>query len=201
MDDNDLEVNFINISPVFRVDHLGQSALPPELRQLALHRLRSGLERYNTYTGSLAEYHRRTIQKIINIIEATPWNPEHTLQFWDHIRQEDSVSKRSLLEVVPEWGPYMVNSQAPVVNVHYDRVWAMGAAGKETHIDGYLRSHYPGYHVRLVDSILLEELDELDQYAGIISDTYIPNNPHPDYHCLAPELWHIFLCDAIPNAA
>ena len=201
VDDNDLEVNFINISPVLRVDHLGQSALPPELRQLALHRLQQGLARYQTYTGSLAEYHRRTIQKIINIIEATPWNPEHTLQFWDHIRQEDSVSKRSLLEVVPEWGPYMVNSQAPVVNVHYDRVWATGAAGKETHIDDYLRSHYPSYHVRLVDSILLEELDELDQYAGIISDTYIPHNPHTDYHCLAPELWHIFLCDAIPNAA
>lgn len=200
VDDNDLEVNFINISPVFRVDHLGQSALPPDLRSLALHRLNQGLIRYQDYTGSLAEYHRRTIRKIISVIHNTPWNPDHTEKFWDHIRHEDSVSQHKLLDVVPEWGPYMTSRHAPVINVHYDRVWATGAAAKENQIDQYLRENYPQYHVRLVDSILLEELEELYQYPGIISDTYIKDNPHPDYHCLAPELWHIFLCDAIPDA-
>jgi MoaA/NifB/PqqE/SkfB family radical SAM enzyme len=198
-DDNDMEVNFINISPVFRVDHLGQSALPPELRSMALGRLHQGLRRYLDIPGALAEYHRRIIQKIISIINNTPWDPDHTLKFWDHIRQEDTASKRKFLEVVPEWGPYMVSQTSPVLNVHYDRIWAGGAAGKENAIDQYLRSTYPDYCVRLVDSILLEELEELNQWSGIISDTYVFDNPHPDYHCLAPELWHIFLCEAIDD--
>lgn len=92
----------------------------------------------------------------------------------------------------------MVDPQVPKLNVHYDRVWAQDAAGKENAIAQHLRDTYPNHYVRLVDSIILEDLDELDQWPGIISDTYVYDNPHPDYHCLAPELWHIFLCDAIP---
>jgi hypothetical protein len=165
-----------------------------------LDRLQRGLARYKSLDGALAQYHANTIKKIISIIESTPWNPQHTHMFWDHIRREDTASRRKFLDVVPEWGPYLVNDQAPVINVHYDRVWAQGAANKETAIDQQLRSMYPDYHVRLVDSMILEEPEELDQYPGIITDTYLSNNLHPDYHCLAPELWHIFLCDKIHQA-
>ena len=104
--ENDLHVSYINISPVFRVDHLGQGALPPELRELALQRLYQGLEKYKSIGTVLATYHTNLIQRIIDVIESTPHDPVYLPRFIDHIRKEDTVSKRKFLDVVPEWRPW-----------------------------------------------------------------------------------------------
>ena len=81
--------SFINISPVFRVEHLGQSALPPELRSIALERLHTGL-----------------VNSIIAVIETTAYDPVSTADFVKYIQKEDQASARPLCEVVPEWAPY-----------------------------------------------------------------------------------------------
>jgi len=104
--ENDLHVSYINISPVFRVDHIGQGALPPELRELALQRLYQGLEKYKSIGTVLATYHTNLIQRIIDVIESTPHDPVYLPRFIDHIRKEDTVSKRKFLDVVPEWRPW-----------------------------------------------------------------------------------------------
>lgn len=97
---------YLTISPVFRVDHLGQAALPPELRNIALSRLRSGREKYAAITGVKEQYIVEIIDRFINIIESTPYRPEFLPLFIEHIKKEDSVSKKKLVEVVPEWAPY-----------------------------------------------------------------------------------------------
>lgn len=97
--------SYINVSPVFRVDHLGVGALPPELRALALERLTAGqvaLDANNNYD----RYYIELIQRFISVINSTEFNPEYLKQFVEHIRLEDSVSKRTLVEVVPEWAEY-----------------------------------------------------------------------------------------------
>ena len=104
--ENDLHVSYINISPVFRVDHLGQGALPPELRSLALERLQAGQAKYRAIDSVLAKYHTNLIQRIIDVIDSTPHDPNYLPMFIEHIRKEDSVSKKKFLDVVPEWRPW-----------------------------------------------------------------------------------------------
>jgi MoaA/NifB/PqqE/SkfB family radical SAM enzyme len=97
--------SYINVSPVFRVDHLGVGALPPELRQLALSRLANGRLRFSADT-IYDNYYRELVDRYISVIEYTEHCPEFIPQFVRHIRKEDSVSKKPLVEVVPEWAPW-----------------------------------------------------------------------------------------------
>jgi MoaA/NifB/PqqE/SkfB family radical SAM enzyme len=101
----DVDGSYINVSPVFRVDHLGVGALPEPLRVVALERLRQGRLRF--VNGSIYEnYYRELVDKFIGVIESTPYNPDYLRQFVNQIRVEDTVSKFSLIQVVPEWAPY-----------------------------------------------------------------------------------------------
>lgn len=103
---DDLDVSFINISPVFRLDFLGQEVLPPELKEIAVDRLQQGKLRYSAKSGVLELYYTRLIDRIIHIVESAGYRPGYLPQFKDHIRKEDTASKKSLIEVVPEWAPY-----------------------------------------------------------------------------------------------
>jgi MoaA/NifB/PqqE/SkfB family radical SAM enzyme len=111
--ENDLHVSYINISPVFRVDHLGQGALPPALRALSLQRLYQGQEKYRSIGTVLATYHANLIQRIIDVIESTPFNPDYLPRFIQHIQKEDSVSRKKFLDVVPEWRPWFNHQTNP----------------------------------------------------------------------------------------
>ena len=102
----DVAGSFINISPVFRVDHLGQGAVPPELREIALSRLRLGRKRFENNSAIYETYYTQLVDRVISVIESTPYNPAYLPQFIEHIRLEDTVSKKKLIEVVPEWAPY-----------------------------------------------------------------------------------------------
>jgi hypothetical protein len=97
--------SYINISPVFRVDYLGQSALPPELRSIALERLHIGLSQFGT-DSPIDVYYTGLVNSIIAVIETTAYDPVSTTDFVKHIQKEDQASARPLCEVVPEWAPY-----------------------------------------------------------------------------------------------
>jgi hypothetical protein len=91
---------------VFRVDHLGVAALPVELRELALDRLKQGRQRFESSTEIFDTYYTQLVDRFISVIEKTPHNPAYLSQFIKHIHLEDSVSKTKLIEVVPEWASY-----------------------------------------------------------------------------------------------
>ena len=99
----------ITISPVFRVEYLGVSALPPDLRTLALDRLNAGLDRYQQLEGTVANRCVEIISAAKAILDSTPYNQADMFKFVEHIRREDLVSNRPLSDVVPEWQPYFEN--------------------------------------------------------------------------------------------
>jgi organic radical activating enzyme len=106
---NDLK--FASISHVFQ-EHLGIAVMPPELKQLALSRLRAGRQRYEHYL--LPEYNNyesgyvNTIDRLISTVEQVEFNPTALTKFIEHIELEDLASKKPLKEVVPEWAPWFV---------------------------------------------------------------------------------------------
>jgi sulfatase maturation enzyme AslB (radical SAM superfamily) len=103
---NDMAVSYINVSPVFRVDHLGQGAVPPELRSIALERLQQGQAKYQVIQTPQAQYYVRLIQRVIDVINNTPFESRYLPMFKEHIAREDTVSRKKLIEVVPEWQPW-----------------------------------------------------------------------------------------------
>jgi hypothetical protein len=102
--DGNLQGSFINISPVFQ-SYLGQGALTPELRSIALERLKSGLKRFNS-NGPMDMYYISLVNAIISVIDTTTYNPQDHKEFIKYITKEDQVSVFTLREVVPEWAPY-----------------------------------------------------------------------------------------------
>jgi MoaA/NifB/PqqE/SkfB family radical SAM enzyme len=102
----DVNGSFINVSPVFRVDHLGVAALPKELQELALDRLKQGRRRFESSTEIFDTYYTQLVDRFISVLETTPHNPAYLPRFIKHIQLEDLVSKTKLTQVVPEWAPY-----------------------------------------------------------------------------------------------
>jgi MoaA/NifB/PqqE/SkfB family radical SAM enzyme len=103
------DFKFASISQVFQ-SHLGMAVLPPELKELALSRLKEGRRRYEHYLGSeYINYERgyvQTIDRLISTVENSEFSPSDLEKFIDHIRMEDTASKKPLREVVPEWAPW-----------------------------------------------------------------------------------------------
>ena len=106
---NDLK--FASISHVFQ-EHLGIAAMPPELKDLALTRLREGRRRYEHYLDPKYinyEYgYVQTIDRLISTVEHVNFKPEALKRFVSHIELEDLASKKPLSQVVPEWAPWFV---------------------------------------------------------------------------------------------
>jgi MoaA/NifB/PqqE/SkfB family radical SAM enzyme len=106
---NDLK--FASISHVFQ-KYLGVAALPPELKELALQKLKEGRKRYEHYL--LPEYtnyeygYVNTIDRLISTVEHVESDPQALAKFVQHIKIEDTASKKPLVEVVPEWAPWFV---------------------------------------------------------------------------------------------
>ena len=108
--DNDFK--FISISAVYQ-QRLSLAAMPDELRELALSRLRAGRQRYEHYADPryIPNYEcnwLRAIDDLINTVENSQFNPNALQQFIKHIRLEDTASKKPLHAVVPEWAPWFV---------------------------------------------------------------------------------------------
>jgi len=107
---NDLK--FIAVSAVFQQHSLGVAAMPPELKALALQRLKDGRKRYEHYLKlNYANYERNyvtTIDRLIGTIENVEFSPAALDRFINHIRIEDTASKKPLAQVVTEWAPWFV---------------------------------------------------------------------------------------------
>ena len=105
---NDLK--FVAISAVFQQDRLGVAAMPPELKALALERLKAGRLQYEHYLSPTYRNYERnyvqTIDRLIGTIENVEFSPAALTKFVEHIRIEDAASKKPLCEVVPEWAPW-----------------------------------------------------------------------------------------------
>lgn len=97
---NLIQTNKIYLSPVFRTEHLGIGALDQTQRDIVLSRLQAGQEKYSNV---------ELINQVIHIINTTPFNETYQKQFVKYIRNEDAVSKKKLVDVVPEWAPYFTN--------------------------------------------------------------------------------------------
>jgi molybdenum cofactor biosynthesis enzyme MoaA len=103
-------LKYASISHVFQ-EHLGIAALPPELKTVALERLKTGRKRYEHYATPAYLNHEKghyvqTIDRLISTVETVEFNPTALAKFIEHIQLEDTVSKRPLREVVPEWAPW-----------------------------------------------------------------------------------------------
>ena len=96
--------NKIYLSPVFRTEQLGVGALDPAQRTTVLSRLRQGQEKY----ASLANAQQQVdlINRVVAVIDTTPFDPEYQTQFIKYIHDEDQVSDKTLAQVVPEWAAY-----------------------------------------------------------------------------------------------
>jgi MoaA/NifB/PqqE/SkfB family radical SAM enzyme len=104
------DMKFIAISAVFQQDRFGVAAMPPELKKLALERLKEGRKRYEHYlTPTYMNFERNyvdTIDRLIGTIENVDFDPAALEKFIEHIKVEDTASKKPLREVVPEWAPW-----------------------------------------------------------------------------------------------
>ena len=107
---HDNNLKYTNISHVYQ-EHLGMAALPPELKTIALTRLRTGRKRYEHYATEAYKNHEKeqyvqTIDRLISTVESIEFKPAALERFVQHVKLEDTVSKRPLRAVVPEWAPW-----------------------------------------------------------------------------------------------
>jgi sulfatase maturation enzyme AslB (radical SAM superfamily) len=103
-------LKYISISHVFQ-EYLGIAALPPELKAVALERLQSGRKRYEHWATPAYSNHEKaqyvqTIDRLISTVETVEFDPTALAKFIKYINIEDTVSKRPLYKVVPEWRPW-----------------------------------------------------------------------------------------------
>lgn len=92
------KINKVFISLVYdRTKHLSVSVIPLELKEQLLIKLKN-----NNFTGIYAGL----VNQVIDILERATYDPALLDQFVKSIVLEDSVSKKKLVEVVPEWKPY-----------------------------------------------------------------------------------------------
>jgi len=103
-------LKYTSISHVFQ-EHLGIAAVPPELKTVALERLTTGRKRYKHWATPAYSNHEKgqyvqTIDRLISTVESVKFNPTALDRFIHHIKIEDTVSKKPLREVVPEWAPW-----------------------------------------------------------------------------------------------
>jgi MoaA/NifB/PqqE/SkfB family radical SAM enzyme len=103
-------LKYTNISQVYQ-EHLSIAAMPPELKTIALERLRAGRKRYEHWATPAYSNHQKvqyvqTIDRLISTVETVEFKPAALTKFIEHIQIEDTVSKRPLRDVVPEWAPW-----------------------------------------------------------------------------------------------
>ena len=85
----------IFISLVFNTEYLSISAIPPNLREPLLNKLQLA-----------RSINQDIIDRVLEIFNQIEYQPSLLPEFIKYIKIEDSASKKTLAEVVPEWAPY-----------------------------------------------------------------------------------------------
>lgn len=106
----DNDIKHIAISQVFQ-SWLGATVLPPELKKIAWSRLIEGRRSYQHLENSVSDERNwlRSIDKLISIIETAEHSVADLAKFIEHIKNENTESRKPLHEIVPEWAPWFVN--------------------------------------------------------------------------------------------
>ena len=88
----------IFISLVFNTEYLSIAAIPPDLRDPLLNKLK--------LARSVNTTNQDIIDRVLEIFNQIEYQPLLLSEFIKYITIEDNVSKKTLAEVVPEWAPY-----------------------------------------------------------------------------------------------
>jgi hypothetical protein len=91
----------ITVSPVFRHEYYSAAVLPPEIKTNLLKKLYLDREEFLN-----EPQWTNLFDQVINVIERSEHNPSLIPQFIKQINKEDVVSKKKLIDIVPEWKPY-----------------------------------------------------------------------------------------------
>lgn len=94
----------ITISPVFRHEYYSLAVIPDEIKIELLQKLRADKTEYQNDHKWASLF-----DQVISVLEKSIHNSNLIPEFIKHIRQEDTVSKKKLVEVIPEWQPYFLN--------------------------------------------------------------------------------------------
>jgi len=77
------------------------------------------------------------------------------------------------------------------ISTHHDRIWQAGCQDKEDSIVQQLQTCRPDAHIQLVDCL------QIETDKPIITDNYFLDGRSVE--SIAPEFWHIYLCNEIEN--
>ena len=91
----------ITVSPVFRHEYYSASVIPQELKNDLITKLKT--EKINFI--SEPEW-SNLFDQVISVLETSQHKPELIEEFVKKIKQEDLVSKKKMIDIVPEWKPY-----------------------------------------------------------------------------------------------
>jgi hypothetical protein len=90
----------ICISPVFRELYLTVEVIPNEIKIPLIQRLAA---KQSTMTIPV---YKELYDNVLGVLRNTEHKPLQLAKFIQKMRIEDKTSKKSLVEVVPEWRPY-----------------------------------------------------------------------------------------------
>jgi len=96
-------IAWFTISPVFRNEYLGITAIPDDLRKIVIDRLNTGLKKYETLNNKKLT---NAIKTLLNMFDRASYDSAHLEKFKNHIIKEDQASNLKLIDVVPEWKQY-----------------------------------------------------------------------------------------------
>lgn len=91
----------ITISPVFRHEYYSAAVIPNDIKNKILQKL---IEDKGNYLHD--PHWSNLFDQVISVIEKSVHDPNLIPRFVEHIRQEDSVSKKKFIDVAPEWKSY-----------------------------------------------------------------------------------------------
>jgi hypothetical protein len=82
--------------------YLSVSTIPPELKFPLIEKLQLEKNKYNSDSQCYIDL----LDNVITILTTIKHNPLMITRFVQKIQIEDNASKKTLVEVVPEWKPY-----------------------------------------------------------------------------------------------
>lgn len=97
-------IDRVILSLVFDANkNISVKAIPNDLKNRLIEQLRLNTQRYNN------DRYNDLIEQMISILETNQHESDLLEEFKKAIALEDSVSKKKLIEVVPEWRPYFAD--------------------------------------------------------------------------------------------
>ena len=96
---NKNNIDKLILSLVFYFDHLSLSVIPPEMKNELIDKLISQRSQFN---GKYLDF----LDRVIEALGKAQWKSDLLPKFIEHINNEDTASKKLLIDVVPEWRPY-----------------------------------------------------------------------------------------------